>query len=556
MELVDLKNWWFNNSNIWFNSNKYNDINIANTYEHLIKIEYDYNIIIENKEYGIGYIILYDQIIRHITRARNYENTYIFNNFNKLLKFVKIFYNKYKNYLFGYEFCFVLLPLRHSNIFKKQVFVINETWNKIENLNNQELIKIYRNYIKASYERISDGNIYLTSKILNYNIQDNIEKFINDFKDILDITCHHYNNDTIFDFNSANILKIINSCIKLKENKIKNFILSISGGVDSMILSYILKKLEINFKMIHINYYNRIEICEKEKEFLCHWANYLEIDLYIRDIYEINRSKCMNLELRNLYENYTRDVRYQSYIDISNNNSNCAILLGHNHDDCIENILTNITNKNKYENLYGMEWENKIKYKNQDIIFIRPLLNISKLEIYNFAHSLNIPYLFDSTPSWSQRGMIRDIVKPTLLKWNKSSIDGLDELSKVIKESYECVDLLVDNWLNKLKLYDSFDNDMVNIYKIKSKDQCTTFKIIKLNLCELNLNKIFWSRLLEKINLNISLKNLNIVINRFETIKNKFNSIQIKQIKQIQINKNKKIYFWKINDTQIIIGFD
>ena len=41
---------------------------------------FDEEIIIKNKELGIGYIILYDQITRHIARAQCYPNNYIMDN--------------------------------------------------------------------------------------------------------------------------------------------------------------------------------------------------------------------------------------------------------------------------------------------------------------------------------------------------------------------------------------------------------------------------------------------------------------------------------------------
>ena len=231
--------------------------------------------------------------------------------------------------------------------------------------------------------------------------------------------------------------------------------------------------------------------------------------------------------------------------------------MGHNHDDCIENILTNIANKTKYDNLMGMSFESKIMFKEKSISFTRPLLTISKSEIYQYAHNFKIPYLVDSTPKWSQRGMIRDIVRPALIQWNNLILDGMCELNTVMKESLECVDLLVSRWINELKPFETLDvKEKVIIYPsiltiIKPK-----FSTIKLNINEISDNKIFWSRLFDKLNISISSKTLDELISRFVVIKKKFNSIQIKQLKQIQINKNKKLYFWKIMDNKLLIAFD
>lgn len=555
-KLIELKNWWFTNSNIWFDSTESDDINITLKYKELISINFDEEYIINNKELCIGYIILYDQITRHIARVECYPDNFIIDNLNKILKFVKYFYFKYKNELEGYEFCFVLLPLRHSNQFELQTFVMSETWNKIESIKSEsEQIKIYKNYLKATYERASNGPIYLNEfKSINTNL-----------KEILDSRCLTYDEHLVNKKNKI-IIKLENVCeslikSKIKTNENKKYILSISGGVDSMILADILCELDINFVLVHINYANRGEICEKEKQLLSNWANINNVELYIRDIYEITRPKCMEYDMRNLYEDYTRDARYQAYIDVAKikgyENNNWYVLLGHNHDDCMENILTNIANKSKYDNLKGMEYETNIKFKNNLIKFARPLLTINKEEIYQYADNKKIAYLIDSTPQWSQRGKIRDIVRPALVEWNQSSLVGLEELANVMKESLECVDLLIFNFTNRIKPFDTLDKkEQVEIIRNKMSISNPKINVIKLEITEIKTNKIFWSKMLEKICFKSSSKSLNELISKICIIKNKFMTIQINQVSQIQINKNNNIYWWKINQTHMIFGFE
>jgi tRNA(Ile)-lysidine synthetase-like protein len=557
VELIELKNWWLSNSNVWFDSTESDDINIAVKYEDLVKSNFDEEIIIQNKEFGIGYIILHDQITRHIARVQCYPNNYIFNNLNKILGFVKKFYSKYCDDLEGYEFCFVLLPLRHSNDFEEQTFVMRETWKKIDTLSNpisDTLIKVYKNYLKATYERASNGQVYLDE----YKSNDT------NLREILDPRCIEHLGPPLNKKNSITN-KLEKNCECLKTNKNKKYILSISGGVDSMVLARILFELDIDFVLVHINYANRGVMCEKEKQLLSNWANIYQVELYIRDIYEINRPKCMEYDMRNLYEDYTRNVRYNTYCDVAKLkgwvNEDWCVLLGHNHDDCVENILTNIANKTKYDNLKGMEYETKIKFNSNNlsnmIIFIRPLLTISKEEIYQYADNQKIAYLLDSTPQWSQRGKIRDIVRPGLIEWNHSSLEGLEEIACVMKESLECVELLVSNWIEKIQPLDTLGvKEQVKIIGVKMSMSKPKINVIKLSIGEILVNKIFWSKILEKINFKSNLKSINMLVDKINTIKTKFNTIQIKQLSQIQINVNNRIYWWKINDTQIIFGFE
>jgi tRNA(Ile)-lysidine synthetase-like protein len=590
MDLI--RDWWFQNPNVWFGSTESDDIEITTKFEHMFELVYDENYLIENISEGIGYIILHDQIARHVKRAKQYPEQFVLDKLDKILGFVEKFYSRHMLNLSGYDFCFVLLPLRHTNIFSSQLFVINETWKKlscynvdISNPDEQVLIQIYRNYLKASYERASKGNVILFNPDnINDNELDNIQdtciylpiqigKFISNFLDILDTSCHNYKYDSntilINDHDTNNF--IIKEISRLKNNFHPNLILSISGGVDSMVLSWILSSLGINYVMTHINYANRGEQCEKEKKMLGTWARYLGVKLYYRDIGEINRPKCMEWDLRNLYETYTRDARYQSYIDVAESNGwddgTWGVLLAHNHDDCVENIFTNIVNKTKYENLYGMEFISTIDFKSNKLNFVRPMLTVSKEQIYNFAHDHNIPYLFDSTPKWSQRGQIRDTIRPALISWNKSSIDGFDKLSNVLADCIGCVDMLVETWYNKLIWFDelaSGDKICIDRQKICMRYK---FRVIKIKIDDLKPNKIFWSRFLDKIySSSTNSKCIDEFICRLEQQKKKFSLLQIKQLSLIHmgnsynyLNKkvnNKKIYYWKTYDNFIIFGFD
>ena len=59
------------------------------------------------------------------------------------------------------------------------------------------------------------------------------------------------------------------------------FVVSLSGGVDSMVLITILKFLGYNCIGAHINYNNREET-KKEQLFIEQWCHYNEIKLYIK----------------------------------------------------------------------------------------------------------------------------------------------------------------------------------------------------------------------------------------------------------------------------------
>jgi tRNA(Ile)-lysidine synthase TilS/MesJ len=165
----------------------------------------------------------------------------------------------------------------------------------------------------------------------------------------------------------------------------------------------------------------------------------------------------MEHELRNIYEEYTRKIRYATYKHVGES----SVVLGHNKDDCFENIITNINSFTKYENLYGMKKESNV----DNIDFIRPLIDVPKSAIYHFADSHSIPYLYDSTPSWSSRGKIRNNIVPVMNDWDKSLIPSFFKLTDYMSDLVDIMQVFLKPILDTKKV-DGFTTTIVASDKI------------------------------------------------------------------------------------------
>ena len=90
-------------------------------------------------------------------------------------------------------------------------------------------------------------------------------------------------------------------------------------------------------------------------------------------------------------------------------------------------IMNNLISKELLQNLDELSPEKSFISSHQEIEkvtdcfklnkmdCIRLMLTISKEQNYDFTHNSNIPYLCDSIFKWSQRGQIRDIIRPVLI---------------------------------------------------------------------------------------------------------------------------------------------
>jgi len=500
---------WFNNTNWWFSKTEKIDNYIINKYSYLLDLEANitqYNF--------LSYIVLYDQLPRHIFRHQD-GNHIILYFLNKAIDII----NKYKNQannLNEIEWIFFMLPLRHTNIKENILYVLNEAWNNKFLCNNKSL---YNNKFLCNNKSLLKQFIIATYKKANFDeeLNEKISLTFNnnvlDYNPLQKINLNFKNND------------LIHLNYNLIDKYIKNIgIISLSGGVDSMVcLVYCMTIYpDINWICVHINYKNR-GVADDEATFIANFCYKHNIKLYVREINEINRNKCMsnnmNMNMREIYEDYTRKIRFNTYkavynnvIDDQNDPVYPVVILGHNKDDAFENILTNITYNCKYKNLKGME-EHCVC---DNITFLRPLLNVSKNYIYDFAHKHNIPYVKNSTPEWSQRGKIRNNIAPVLDNWDKRVIPGLLNLSENIQDMYLIMESNVNIIVNKFRLNN-------NSYELEiSYDEFINY-----------LHKLIWKEIIYKLfNCYPSNKSLITLIDRL--------NLWLKQKKQttIVINKN------------------
>ena len=233
-------------------------------------------------------------------------------------------------------------------------------------------------------------------------------------------------NDTIF-------IEIIKKNI---QSLSEPFILSLSGGVDSMVILYIIKKI-LNKEVIaiHINYNNRKESIDEE-DYLYDYCKELDI------VFE-----CINLDVkrrdisRSSYEKYATNIRYSFYKEMIDKYSGNSILLGHHKDDQIENIFHNFMKNKKLFNLKAIDL---VGIRNE-VDICRPLIDFYKIEIYSFANLYNIPYFNDTTPSWSARGIFRKIIQPALEQSYYNPKQNILNISNELNEWSDIIDNFIIN---------------------------------------------------------------------------------------------------------------
>ena len=498
--MYELLEFWFENENMWFNATKNDDKLITTKFKYLL--DNKEQIILKSDMQKLEKIILYDQISRHVDRelGTNYANKMqtealkIVNNILKTGDISQSFIPK--------EICFILLPLRHSSFYNiMNALGIIKTLRAL-NKNDPYLKRFYYATIKSI---MSFKNPVLISPVIKTT--EKFDKFLDNFKYLLCKSCKYNTNKLIPNINKKDII-VANFVKHIQE---KSITVSISGGVDSMVCAFILKKLGYNVNALMINYCNR-DTSNMEVEMVSAWCAHMNISFYCRKIDEIQRSADSD---REFYEKITKEIRFNSYKFLKN-----PVILGHNRDDCLENIFSNIKKKRSFENLTGME-HNSILF---GVSIIRPMLNILKKDIILFANKYNIPYLLDSTPTWSERGKMRDILLPAINDFDKTLLDNIYDMA----ERFKCMSETYIETLSKNTTY-LYNGTHITIKYMNCYDTDYWVMIFK-NCCE---------------KYNIKQPSTKSILNLINIIKEgKFNDRKI-----ILSQKN----YCKINQTEVMI---
>ena len=489
-ELINLYDEWFNNKDWWFSKNNKIDVYLCDKYYKYIEISYDIydeyckDINNHTNKVIIACIILLDQITRHYKRV--YDDTLDIMEYTKKavnISNILLYRNDYTRFSID-ELSFIYLPYRHMKDIDKIYEITNNYMLLYNQSNNEDKIKC-RRYIHATL-----NNIYKDINMLSMKNTIAVKNWKDINKKILDPKS--FKTNYISSLNNIIYNNMLEQIENIKDDS--TIIISLSGGVDSMVSMHICKYIKDvnnskkikNIIAVHINYNNR-NTSTDELNFVNYYCNNLGIKLYFRTINEIKRIDCLHNGLRDLYEEITKNIRYDMYRQ-NIKNDRTYVLLGHNKDDCFENILTNISNKSNYDNLSGMQILKEI----EEIMMWRPFLNIEKKYIIEYANTNNIQYLYDSTPEWSVRGKIRDKIKPAFLKLKNnedieedSIIDAFFDLKEYISNTQNIFnELIINNLTSKLD-YNNINKEYTGVY---NKKELQSLKY--LPICELFFKKI------------------------------------------------------------------
>ena len=197
----------------------------------------------------------------------------------------------------------------------------------------------------------------------------------------------------------------------------QQYLLAVSGGMDSMCLANILQKTNIPFEVAHCNFGLRAEESDGDESFVRDHCDVQGLQIHVKH-FEIK-------EGRNIQEK-ARDLRYNWFRELLNERGLAGIITAHHADDGLETFFINLLRGSGLKGLSGMD------YIQGDIF--RPLLFAGKVDIEAYVKRNDIEYRSDSSNQSDK--YLRNRIRHELLPLTEQIRPGVKEVLKKDQENF------------------------------------------------------------------------------------------------------------------------
>ncbi|UZR94351.1 tRNA lysidine(34) synthetase TilS [Chondrinema litorale] len=210
-------------------------------------------------------------------------------------------------------------------------------------------------------------------------------------------------------------------------------LITISGGVDSVVMTKLFFDAGFKFELAHCNFQLRGKDSEKDAEFVRNIAERYNVGFHI---VRFETEKFAN-ENQLSTQMAARELRYSWFKEIRKNFDFDCIATAHHANDQLETMLSNLSRGTGLSGLKGMPTD-----KNG---FIRPMIFASKKDILDYAKLHKIKWREDSSnvSEKYKRNLIRRKVVPVLEQINPALVnqlifttERLSEAEKIVENAY------------------------------------------------------------------------------------------------------------------------
>ncbi len=271
----------------------------------------------------------------------------------------------------------------------------------------------------------------------------------------------------------------MNKVIPLLKTELKippksTLILSVSGGVDSMVMLSVLIKSTYKIVVVHFNHLKReASVIEKDLvEAFCQ-KNEIPFHYYTISVKSGNFHHQAH-QMRTFYLNEVAKLYKTPYI-----------LTAHHLDDLFENVLIKLTRGSNLLGYAGMQ----AFHSDGHFTYIKPLLFTSKKTIQGYAETNKVPFLTDESneENYYLRNRYRHAIVPVMKQENEKLLDQVKHYHNQITNAFAFIrkttKTLIQNdmviHIDQFKTYDEAVKDDMIAYLIESLNLTLSNEIIQ-----------------------------------------------------------------------------
>lgn len=207
-------------------------------------------------------------------------------------------------------------------------------------------------------------------------------------------------------------------------------LLAVSGGVDSVVLTHLCRKAELNISLAHCNFNLRGEESDKDEQFVQDLADALELEVFIE---HFDTEKYAGEQKKSI-QVAARELRYKWFNNLQQALGFQYVLTAHHANDSLETFLINFLRGTGLDGLTG------IPDKNEEVV--RPLLPFSRAEIEQYARRNNLQWRDDSSNASTKylRNKIRHDIIPALEEINPQLLASFQKTREHLGQSAALVE--------------------------------------------------------------------------------------------------------------------
>ncbi len=223
-----------------------------------------------------------------------------------------------------------------------------------------------------------------------------------------------------------------------------HYLLAVSGGLDSMVMTDLFRRAGIPFSLVHCNFQLRDEESERDAAFIISEAKRMGVEVYARNFETQRYAESAGVGIQEA----ARDLRYQWFGELMQNlgesGDRYLLATAHHRNDNAETMLFNILRGTGIQGLTG------IAVRRENII--RPLLFASREELEKYAAENHIEFVEDSSNESTKytRNFIRHNLLPAAKNVFPDPVQALTALGERMQETEQLLRQTVEKKKSKL----------------------------------------------------------------------------------------------------------